>query len=102
MTNELKSESLTPNVPQKEKRQGKKQEMQEKQDKKEKQERPIRWYNFRLIPIWLRILLVVLFITIAGASGLMIGFGVIGGGNPTDILKWETWEHILNMINGIE
>ena len=89
MTNEFKSESTTPNAPQKEKRQGK------------KQDKPIRWYSFRLIPIWLRIFLVILLITIAGASGLMIGFGVIGSGNATDVLKRETWEHILNMINGI-
>ena len=90
MTNEVKSESLTPEAPQKQKRIDK------------NAEKPVRWYSLRLIPIWLRIILVILLIVVAGASGLMIGFSVIGGGNAADVLKFETWEHILNIVNGVE
>lgn len=42
---------------------------------------------------------VLLFVAILG---LMIGYGVIGNGTPMDALKWETWQHMLDIINGIE
>lgn len=93
MTNEVKSESTQPKVPQKEKK--------EKRSE-QKPEKPFRWYNFRLIPIWLRIIIVLLLLIIAAASGLMIGFGVIGSGQPLDALKMETWQHMLDIISGKE
>ncbi|MFC7685805.1 DNA-directed RNA polymerase subunit beta [Ureibacillus sp. GCM10028918] len=93
MTNEVKSESTQPKVPQKEKK--------EKRSEKN-QEKPMRWYNLRLIPIWLRIILVLALLIIAGAAGLMIGFGVIGNGEPLDALKQDTWQHMLDIINGKE
>ncbi len=40
-----------------------------------------------------------LFVAIAG---LMIGYGVIGDGNPMDALNWSTWQHMLDIINGKE
>ncbi|RHW39988.1 DNA-directed RNA polymerase subunit beta [Lysinibacillus yapensis] len=91
MLNEAKSESIKPKVP-------------EEKEKRSNHvdEKPIRWYNFRLIPIWMRILLVVLLFVIAGAAGLMIGYGVIGSGQPLNALKWETWQHMLDIINGKE
>ncbi|MDN4492130.1 DNA-directed RNA polymerase subunit beta [Ureibacillus aquaedulcis] len=93
MTNEANSESTQPKVPQKEKK--------EKRSEKNN-DKPMRWYNFRLFPIWLRIILVLLLLIIAGAAGLMIGFGVIGSGEPLDALKQETWQHMLDIINGKE
>ncbi|WP_107932530.1 DNA-directed RNA polymerase subunit beta [Ureibacillus chungkukjangi] len=93
MTNELKSESTQPKVPKKEKK--------EKRSDKHI-DKPIRWYNFRLFPIWLRIILVIALLIIAGAAGLMVGFGVIGSGEPLDVLKQETWQHMLDIINGQE
>ncbi|WP_235867574.1 DNA-directed RNA polymerase subunit beta [Ureibacillus chungkukjangi] len=32
----------------------------------------------------------------------MVGFGVIGSGEPLDVLKQETWQHMLDIINGQE
>lgn len=93
MSNELKSESIQPKVPKKEKKEKQRDNVDEK---------PIRWYKFRLFPIWLRIILVLLLVVIAGAAGLMIGFGVIGSGEPLNALKWETWQHMLDIINGKE
>ena len=93
MTNDIKSESTQPKVSQKEK----------KEKRSDKQiEKPIRWYNFRLFPIWLRILLVLILLIIAGAGGLMVGFGVIGSGEPAGVLKQETWQHMMDIINGKE
>lgn len=93
MTNDIKSESAQPKVPQ-----------NEKKDKRSEKnnEKPIRWYNFRLFPIWLRIILVLILLIIAGIAGLMVGFGVVGSGEPMDVLKMDTWQHMLDIINGTE
>jgi hypothetical protein len=60
------------------------------------------WVQIRLLPIWLRILLVILLLTGAAIFGAIIGYGYIGDGEPTDVLKKETWTHILDIINGKE
>lgn len=58
------------------------------------------WVQIRLFPIWLRIVLVIALIALAAILGAMVGFGVIGDGKPADALKWETWQHILDIMNG--
>ncbi|MEK9197451.1 DNA-directed RNA polymerase subunit beta [Ureibacillus sp. 179-F W5.1 NHS] len=93
MFNVLKKESVKPSVPQEEKK--------EKRDKTIA-EKPMRWYSFRLFPIWLRILLVLILLIIAAVSGLMIGFGVIGDGEAMNVLKWGTWQHIIDLMEGKE
>lgn len=60
------------------------------------------WVQIRLFPIWLRIIIVLLLMAGAGAAGLIVGYGYIGDGEPMDALKWETWKHILNIIQGKE
>lgn len=59
-----------------------------------------RWYRLRLIPIWLRIVLVLLLWSFAMIIGLMLGFSVLGDGKAFDVLKWDTWQHILDIMNG--
>ncbi|ETP67763.1 DNA-directed RNA polymerase subunit beta [Planococcus glaciei] len=58
------------------------------------------WVQIRLFPIWLRILIVVALIALAMVLGVMVGYGVIGDGEPADALKWETWQHILDIMSG--
>ncbi|GAA0319510.1 hypothetical protein GCM10008967_07550 [Bacillus carboniphilus] len=72
-------------------------ERQEKQQAKQssKSEGKIR---IRLIPLWLRIIIVLLLIVGCVAVGLMVGYGVVGDGNPSDALKWSTWQHIIDLI----
>lgn len=53
----------------------------------------------RIFPIWLRIIVVLLFSAAALVAGLMIGYGIIGDGVPTDALKFETWQHIIDIVN---
>lgn len=67
-----------------------------KKKKKRKKER------IRLIPIWLRLVIVILLCGLSLVTGLMFGYGVIGNGTPTEILQRETWEHIVNIISGAE
>lgn len=75
-----------------------------KQNKQESaaEEKPKRtlWVQIRLFPIWLRILLVAVLIAAAAALGAMVGYGIIGDGEPKDALKWETWQHILDIMSG--
>ncbi|CDQ18850.1 DNA-directed RNA polymerase subunit beta [Halobacillus karajensis] len=52
----------------------------------------------RVLPIWLRIIFVLLFSVAALLIGLMVGYGVIGDGNPTNALKMDTWQHIWNIV----
>lgn len=58
------------------------------------------WVQMRLIPIWLRIILVLALLTGAAILGAMFGYGYIGDGVPSDVLKKETWTHILDIISG--
>ena len=73
-----------------------------KAEKKETTTRKIFWVQIRIIPIWLRIILVLLLFSAACAVGLIIGFAYMGDGNPADALKKETWIHIINIIKGKE
>jgi cobalamin biosynthesis Mg chelatase CobN len=52
----------------------------------------------RVFPIWLRILIFLALTLLALIAGLMIGYGIIGDGNPIDILKVETWRHIIDIV----
>ncbi len=58
------------------------------------------WVQMNLIPIWARILIVLLLLIIAIITGAMVGYGVLGDGVPSDVLKKETWTHILDIIRG--
>lgn len=63
---------------------------------------PVGKVRLRLIPIWLRIIIVILLFLVAVIVGLVIGYSVIGDGAASDVLKWETWQHLLDIINGKE
>ncbi len=65
-----------------------------------KPQKPTRWVQIRLLPIWLRVLLVLLLIAGAVAGGLTVGYAILGGGDASDALKWETYQHILDIMNG--
>jgi len=60
------------------------------------------WVQIRLLPIWLRVVLVLLLLAGAAIFGAIIGYGYMGDGEPADVLKKETWIHILDIINGKE
>jgi len=97
MMNEVKDEQLQVKRPTPRKR---KQHQAEKAETKE--QKNTWWVQIRLFPIWLRIILVTVLLVGAIAAGLVIGYGYIGDGVPKDALKWETWQHILDILNGKE
>lgn len=72
-----------------------KQEKAKRKQEKLQSKKPRR----RLFPIWLRIIVVLLFSAAALVAGLMIGYGIVGDGVPTDALKFETWQHIIDIVN---
>ncbi|MER1984358.1 MAG: DNA-directed RNA polymerase subunit beta [Solibacillus sp.] len=58
--------------------------------------------RLRLIPIWLRLLIVAILFVAVAVIGLMTGYSGIGGGEAGDALKWDTWQHLLDIIEGKE
>ncbi|WP_416147734.1 DNA-directed RNA polymerase subunit beta [Salipaludibacillus sp. HK11] len=69
---------------------------QRRKDRKREKKKPGR---IRLIPIWVRLVLLIAVLLGSAILGAMIGFGIIGdGGNPRDVLEEDTWFHIYDMI----
>lgn len=52
----------------------------------------------RMFPIWLRILIVLILSMVATIAGLVFGYSVIGDGQATEVLKIDTWRHIVDII----
>lgn len=66
---------------------------------KRKQERLLRKKpRRRIFPIWIRIIVVLLLAIAALTGGLMVGYGILGDGVPSDALKIETWQHIIDIV----
>jgi hypothetical protein len=70
----------------------------EKKENRINEAKPQRWVRVRMLPIWLRILLVFLLLAASLVLGAMVGYGVIGDGDPTDVFKKETWQHIIDIV----
>ncbi|MGP4077141.1 DNA-directed RNA polymerase subunit beta [Halobacillus sp. K22] len=58
--------------------------------------------RIRVLPIWLRIIIVLVLSILALLIGLMVGYGVIGDGNPMEALNWDTWQHIWDIVTKTE
>ncbi|WP_286230373.1 DNA-directed RNA polymerase subunit beta [Neobacillus mesonae] len=74
----------------------------QKKDQKEKTEaaaKVTKRIRIRLIPIWLRIILLVIFMVIGLIGGTVVGYGVLGGGKVADVFKQSTWTHIIDLVD---
>ncbi|WP_044747169.1 DNA-directed RNA polymerase subunit beta [Bacillus alveayuensis] len=65
--------------------------------KKEKKAKKVK-NRIRLIPIWLRLVLIVFGMALSLVIGAMVGYGVLGDGKPLDALKPSTWQHIIDLV----
>ena len=50
----------------------------------------------QIVTFVLQILLVIILIALAFVVGAMIGYGVLGDGNPFAVFEKETWVHIFS------
>jgi len=79
---------------------GRRQRRLEKEQEQATEPKKTHWVQIRMFPIWLRILICIVLFAGAAAAGLMVGYGVLGDGTPSDALKWETYQHILDIKDG--
>ncbi|MGP4038872.1 DNA-directed RNA polymerase subunit beta [Gracilibacillus sp. D59] len=70
----------------------------EKRAEKKKQKQKEKKYIRRVVPIWAKVLIVVVSSLFALMIGLIVGFSMLGDGHPIDVLKWETWQHIIDFV----
>ena len=61
-----------------------------------------KWISTGAFSIGLRIIIVVVLLVVAAIAGSMIGYGVIGDGNPFGVLNPSTWKHVLDILNGVQ
>lgn len=52
-----------------------------------------------IIVTLLKILVVIALMIILYVTGTMIGYGLIGNGDPSDVFKKDIWSHILAFLN---
>ncbi|PRO65778.1 DNA-directed RNA polymerase subunit beta [Alkalicoccus urumqiensis] len=74
---------------------------EEEQSRKKKKRKGIHpfWKPTRILPIWLRLVLILAAAAAAAIAGAMIGYSIIGGGgNPGDVLNPDLWYHIYDII----
>ena len=55
--------------------------------------------RIRLIPIWLRLVLLVVFTFVSLMAGATVGYGILGGGKVADVFKQSTWMHIQDLVD---
>ncbi|KYD33850.1 hypothetical protein B4114_2860 [Geobacillus stearothermophilus] len=59
---------------------------------------PRRFAPTRLIPIWLRLVIVTVLMAICLAAGAVVGYSAIGDGAWLDVFRPSTWQHILDFV----
>ncbi len=107
MTNE-KVNDLNPNEPKNKEsappliRSTRKERGRQKGPVKETSPKKQFWVQIRILPIWLRVVLVLLLLSGAAVLGAFVGYSSIGDGDSGDVFNKETWTHILDIINGKE
>jgi Mn2+/Fe2+ NRAMP family transporter len=57
-----------------------------------------RRIRVRIIPIWLRVIIVAVLIFLSVIAGAAVGYGIVGDGSAKDVLKKSTWTHIIDLI----
>lgn len=53
----------------------------------------------RLIPIWLRIIIVIVLLAASIVLGAIFGYAIMGNGKAKDVFEKSTWTHIMDLVN---
>ena len=61
-----------------------------------------KWVQIRLFPIWLRVIIILALLFVAVVAGLTVGYSMLGDGDSSEVLKWSTWQHLIDIIKGKE
>lgn len=54
--------------------------------------------RIRLIPIWLRLIIIAVLIVVCLILGAIVGYSVIGDGEANEVFNKSTWTHIIDLI----
>jgi len=72
---------------------------QVKQERREKREKAQnRRVRVRILPIWLRIVIIAGLICLSTLAGAAVGYSMMGNGKVMDIFKSSTWTHIIDLV----
>ncbi len=70
-------------------------EVKKEKNTREKKKR----IRVRLIPIWLRIIIVIVLLAASIVLGAMFGYAIMGNGKAKDVFEKSTWTHIVDLVN---
>lgn len=59
---------------------------------------PFYNYHKRKFPVWQRLVALISLSALAVVVGAMIGYGLLGHGNPFAVFNWHTWQHIIDFV----
>lgn len=68
------------------------------EDKQQTREKEKKKARTRLIPIWLRLLIVAALLVGSVMFGLVVGYAIIGDGHVMDVFNKSTWTHIVDLV----
>ena len=69
----------------------------------EKNRKRTKWPIRRIFPIWLRLIIVFLLAVFALILGMVVGYTILGDGTDAlEVLTFDFWKRVLDMINGVE
>lgn len=72
---------------------------QKKQEKEEHKEAANnKKIRVRLIPIWLRLIIIIVLSCLSLIIGAIFGYSVLGDGKAGDVFKKSTWTYIIDLI----
>ena len=70
----------------------------EEQLKESEKEQTVKQPEARSIPIWLRLVILLVLTIICLSAGAVVGYSGLGHGSAIDVFKESTWGHIYDLI----
>lgn len=65
---------------------------------RKKEQEATKKLRVRAFPVWLRLIVILVLCVMALVGGAMIGYGIIGKGNPLNVFDIKTWTHIRDIV----